>query len=93
MWCQRSGHFTSVCAVVSQMRGTAVSHNYNYACLKDLTEGEVCLEPLMALKLRALPSFKQTRHANNDCFQTLFKHSFIVWTVQMSKLSWVTQTS
>lgn len=74
-WFQRSGHFTLVCAVVSQLRGTAVCHSYNYACWKDLTEGEVCLVPLMALKLRALPSFKQTRHKNNDCFQTLFKHS------------------
>lgn len=76
MWCQGSGHFTLVCAVVSQMRGTDVCHNYNYACWKDLTEGEVCLVPLMALKLCALPSFKQTCHANNDCFQTLFKHTF-----------------
>ncbi len=59
MWCQGSGHFTLVCAVVSQMRGTAVCHNYNYACWKDLTEGEVCLVPLMALKLCALPSFKK----------------------------------
>lgn len=79
MWCQRSGHFTLVCAVVSQMRGMAVCHSYNYACWKDLTEGEVCLVPLMALKLCALPYFKQTCHANNDCFQTLFKHFARLW--------------
>lgn len=52
-----------VCTVASQLRGVAVCHNYNYVCWKDLTEGEVCLVPLMVLKLRTSPlvrSFKQT---------------------------------
>lgn len=82
----RSGHFTFVRTVASQLRGTAVCHNCNYVCWKDLTEDEVCLVPLMTLKLCTLPllsSFKQTWWQFLNTFQTLHP-SFIVWTMQMS---------